>query len=124
MRDAWVLLSSGAGDVICCKVGVESKGTVLSFGAGGEQNGGVGAGLAKAAGERFRWEAWMVLIWLAGAALRAGAVFSCGAGGREVTREEVLSGGTEGGEVLGRSEKVGAEVSEGAEGVVVSGGAE
>ena len=36
MREAWVLLRRGAGDVICCKDGVESAGAVLSFGAGGE----------------------------------------------------------------------------------------
>lgn len=36
MREAWVLLRRGAGDVICCKAGVAFVGTVLSFGAGGE----------------------------------------------------------------------------------------
>lgn len=62
MREAWVLLSRGVGDVICCKAGVGSVGTVLSFGTVGEENWDVGAVLARAAGERLRWEAWMVLI--------------------------------------------------------------
>lgn len=91
MREAWVLLSRGAGDVICCKAEVESVGAVLSFGAGGEKNWGVGAVLATAAGDRLRWEAWMVFIWVTGAMLGGGAVFSCGAGGGEVTREKVFS---------------------------------
>lgn len=36
MREAWVLLSRAAGDVTCCKAGLESVRAVLSFGAGGE----------------------------------------------------------------------------------------
>lgn len=91
MREAWVLLSRGAGDVICCKAGVESVGAVLSFGARGEKELGVGAALARAAGDRLRWEAWMVFIWVTGAMLRGGAVCSCGAGGGEVTSEGVFS---------------------------------
>lgn len=47
--------------------------------------------MARAAGDRFRWEAWMVLVWVTDAALREGAVFSCGAGGGEVTSEVVFS---------------------------------
>lgn len=57
-----MLLSCGVGDVICSKVEVESVGTVLSFGAGGELNWGLGAVLLRAAGDRFKWEAWMVLV--------------------------------------------------------------
>lgn len=92
MREAWVLLSRAAGEVICCKVGVESAGAVLSFGAGGEKNWGVGAVLARAAGDRLRWEAWMVFMWVTGAVVRGGGtVFSCGTGGGEVTREDVFS---------------------------------
>lgn len=91
MREAWVLLSSGAGDVICCKVGVEYVGAVLSFGAGGEKKLDVASVLARAAGDRLRWEAWMVFIWVTGTVLKGGAVFSCGAGGGEVTSEEILS---------------------------------
>lgn len=85
MREAWVLLSRGAGEVICCKAGVESVGTVLSFGAGGEENWRVGADLARAAGDRLRWEAWMVFIWV------TVVVLSCGAGGGEVTSEDIFS---------------------------------
>lgn len=131
MREAWVLLSSGAGDVICCKAEVGSVMAVLSFGAGGEKNWGGGALLARAAGVKLRWEAWMVFIWVTGAILAGGAVFSCGAGGGAVTRDEVFSRGMEGGEleeVLRRGEKVvlsaGAELREGAGGAVDSGGAE
>lgn len=91
MREAWALLSRGAGDVICCEARVESVGAVLSFGAGGEKNWGVGAVLARAAEDRLRWDAWMVFIWVTGAILRGGAVFSCGAGGGGVTSEEVFS---------------------------------
>lgn len=87
MREAWVLLSSAAGDMTCCKAGLESVGAVLSFGAGGEKELGVGAALAKVAGDRLRWEAWMVFIWVTGAALRGEAVSSCGAGGGEFTSE-------------------------------------
>lgn len=36
MREAWVLLSRGVGDVICGMASGESVGMVLSFGAGGE----------------------------------------------------------------------------------------
>lgn len=90
MREAWVLLRRVAGDVICCKAGVVSIGTVLNFGAEGEQNWGVGGVvLERAAGERLRWEAWMV--WVTGAVLREGAALSCGTGGGEVTREDVLN---------------------------------
>lgn len=91
MREAWVLLSRGAGDVICCEAEVGSVGAVLSFGAGGGKNWGEGAGLERAAGVRLMWEAWMVFIWVTGAELKGGAVFSSGAGGGEVTREEVFS---------------------------------
>lgn len=91
MREAWVLLSRGAGDVICCKAGVKSAGAVLNFGARGEKELGVGAALARDAGDRLRWEAWMVFIWVTGAMLRGGAVCSCGAGGGEVTSEGVFS---------------------------------
>lgn len=52
MREAWVLLSRGVGDVSCCKAGVGSVGAVVSFGAAGEKNWGVGAVLARAAGDR------------------------------------------------------------------------
>lgn len=90
MREAWVLLSRGVGDVSCCMAGVGSVGAIVSFGAGGEKNWGVGAVLARAAGDRLMWEAWMVFIWVIGATLGGGAVFSCGAGGGEVTREEVF----------------------------------
>lgn len=75
MSEAWVLLRRGAGDVICSEAGVESEGAVLSFGAEGEENWGMAAVLARAAGDRFKWEAWMALTW----------VFSCGVGGGEVT---------------------------------------
>lgn len=51
----------------------------------------MGAVLPRAAADRLRWEAWMVFIWVTGAIVRGGAVFSCGAGGGEVTSEEVLS---------------------------------
>lgn len=54
MREAWVLLSIGVGDVICSKAGVESFWTVLSFGAGGEKNWGVGAVRGRAAGDRLK----------------------------------------------------------------------
>lgn len=135
MREAWVLLRRGAGDVICCKAGVESVETVLSFGAGGEQNWAVGAVLAKDAGDRLIWEAWMVFIWVTGAVLREGAEFGCGAGGGEVTSEDFICCGSEGGElkreaweVLRKGEKVvlsaAADVDPGACGVVVTGGAE
>lgn len=60
MREAWVLLSRAAG---------ESVGAVLSFGAGGRKELGAGAALARAAGDRLRWEAWMVFIWVTGALL-------------------------------------------------------
>lgn len=90
MREAWVLLSRAAGEVTCCEAGVETVGTVLSFGAGGE-NWKLGARSLRAAGDRLRWEAWMVFIWVIGAALRGGAVVRCGAGGGEVTSEEVLN---------------------------------
>lgn len=133
MREAWVLLSRGVGDVICSKARVESVETVLSFGAGGEQNWGVGAVLARAAGDRLKWEAWMLFRWVTGATLRGGAVFSCGAGGGDIIIDEVFSWGREGGELKGgevvRGAKkvglsVGAELRDGAEGVVVSRGAE
>lgn len=62
MREAWVLLKRGAGDVTCCKVSVGTVGAVLSLGAGGEKNWGMGAVRPNAAGERLRWEAWMVFI--------------------------------------------------------------
>lgn len=91
MREAWVLLSRAAGDVICCKAGLGSVGAVLSFGAGGKKELGVGAALARAAGDRLRWEAWMVFIWVTGALLGGRAVPSCGAGGGEVTGEGVIS---------------------------------
>lgn len=42
----------------------ESGGAALSFRAGGELNWGLGPVLLRAAGERFRWEAWMVLVGL------------------------------------------------------------
>lgn len=87
IREAWVLLRRGVGDVICCKAGVES---VLSFGAGGEQNWGVGAVLVRDAGDRSMWEAWMVLIWVSGDVVTEGAEFSCGAGGGEVTSEDFI----------------------------------
>lgn len=35
IREAWVLLSSGAGDVICCKVELGPVRAALSFGAEG-----------------------------------------------------------------------------------------
>lgn len=89
MREAWVLLSRGAGEVM--NAGDESEGAVLSFGAGGGKKWGVGAVLARAAGVRLRWEAWIVFIWITGATLRGGAVFRCGTGGGEVTSEEVLT---------------------------------
>lgn len=50
----------------------------------------MGAVLARAAGERFRWEAWTVLVRLPGGAPSAGGVWNCGAGGGDVTMEEVL----------------------------------
>lgn len=90
MREAWVLLRRTVGDVIC-KSGAESAGAVLSLGAGGEKKVGAGAVLARAAGERLRWEAWMVFIWVAGAIVSGGAVISCGAGGGEVIGVDVLS---------------------------------
>lgn len=77
--------------MICCKAEVGSVRAVLNFGAGGEKNWGIGAVLARAAGVKLRWEAWMVFIWVTGAILRGGAVLSCGAGGGEVTRDEVFS---------------------------------
>lgn len=86
-----MLLRREAGDVMSCVLGVEYVGVMLSFGAGGENNWDVGAVLAKAAGERLRWEAWMVLVWFTGAALGVEAGLSSGAGGGEVTREEVFS---------------------------------
>lgn len=86
-----MLLSRGAGDMTCCEARVESVEVVLSLGAGGEKNWVVGAVLARAAGDRLRWEAWMVFIWVTGAKLRGGAVLSCGTGGGEVTNEEVLN---------------------------------
>ena len=91
MREAWVLLSRGVGEMICCEARVGPVGTVLSFGAGGEGNWNVGACLARAAGDRLRWEAWMVFIWVIVAALRGGAVFSCVGGGGDVTSVEVFS---------------------------------
>lgn len=86
-----MLLSRGAGERICSEASVEFVGTVLSFGGGGVENWNVGAALERAAGDRLMWEAWMVFIWVMVAALKGGAVFSCGAGGGDVTREEVFS---------------------------------
>lgn len=77
--------------MICCMAGVESVETMLSRGAGGEQNLGVGAFLARTAEDRLRWEAWMVFIWGTGALLAGGAVLSSGTGGGEVTSVEVFS---------------------------------
>lgn len=51
----------------------------------------MGSVLARAAGDRLRWEAWMVFIWVTGVILIGGAVFSCGAGGGEVSGDEVFS---------------------------------
>lgn len=56
IKEAWALLRTAAGDVICCAF--RSVGRMLSFGAGGEEK----AVLERAAGERFKWEAWMVLL--------------------------------------------------------------
>lgn len=74
MREAWALLSRGAGDIVSGKDGVRFVGTALSFGGGGEQNWGAGAVLARAAGDRLRWEAWMVLMCVTEAVLREAAV--------------------------------------------------
>lgn len=49
--------------MICFKAGFSSAGAVLRFGDGGVKEFGVGGGLATAAGDRLRWEAWMVFIW-------------------------------------------------------------
>lgn len=91
IREAWVLLSRGAGDMICCEAEVEPVGAVFSLDVGGEKKLGVCTVLARATGDRLRWEAWMVFIWVTGAILTEGAVFSCGAGGGEVTSEEIFS---------------------------------
>lgn len=48
--------------MICSKVEAESDGTVLSLGAGGELKLTLGAALLTAAGDRFRWEEWKVLV--------------------------------------------------------------
>lgn len=60
MSEAWALLRTAAGEEICCVF--RSGGRMLSFGAGGEEKAGGRAVLERAAGERFRWEAWMVLL--------------------------------------------------------------
>lgn len=46
MREAWVLLSWAAGDVICCEDGVDRMGAALSFGARGVREFAVGPALA------------------------------------------------------------------------------
>ena len=60
MREAWVLLRKGAGEVTEDR----SVKAALNFGAKAEKNCGVGGVLARAAGVRLRWEAWMVFIWV------------------------------------------------------------
>lgn len=50
----------------------------------------MGAVLAKDAGDRLIWEAWMVFIWVTGAVLREVAEFSFGAGGGKVTSEDFI----------------------------------
>lgn len=56
MREAWVLLSCAAGDVMCC----DRAGSALSFNAGGVEELAVGPALA--AGDRERWAVWRLLI--------------------------------------------------------------
>lgn len=86
MREAWVLLSWTAGDVICWDDGVDRAGGALIFGAGGGKE--FVGGAATDAGDRQRWEEWSGLIWLEGAALP-----SSGGGGGDVTSEAVWSWG-------------------------------
>lgn len=45
----------------------------------------VGGALDRADGDRFKWEAWMAFVWVAGATLAGGAVCSLGGGGGEVS---------------------------------------
>lgn len=90
-REAWVLLSRPAGDVIGGDTRVESGGAVLSLGAAGGKELAVGAPLERAAGDKLKCEAWMVFIWLTAVMLGGGTVCSLGAGGGEVTSGGDLS---------------------------------
>lgn len=60
MREAWVLLSWTAGDVICCEDGVDCVGAALSLGAREVREFAVGPALAT--GDRPRWAVWRVPI--------------------------------------------------------------
>lgn len=78
-RDEWAV-----GKVICGG----------AAGVGSSKNeAAVGGALKRAAGDRFKWEAWKAFVWVAGATLAGkgatlagkGAVCSLGMGGGEVT---------------------------------------
>lgn len=62
MSDAWVLLRRAAGDVTCCRLSAGPGGAEPSLGAGGERNCAAGEVLFRAAGDKFRCEAWIVFI--------------------------------------------------------------
>lgn len=69
IRDEWTV-----GNTACGGGGVGSRVNKAT----------VGGALDKANGDRLKWEAWMVFVWMVGATLGAGAIWSLGGGGGEV----------------------------------------